>query len=192
MASDNRFVVRVILIVLAIAILFVLITQYNKQSKVSKEQFTKPTPDQIESTPALFALDAPLVSQEQSSASDVKPSESVSTDSYRAVDFQTESTLPSSCFPRDKLTAEDLLPKDAANSKWAQVAPAGQGDVQNQNFLTAGYMVGIDTVGQTRRNANYQLRSDIPNPRFAVGPWNQSTIEFDTSRRFFEIGSEDC
>eukprot|EP00955_Chlamydomonas_euryale_P086436 364213-Chlamydomonas_euryale.AAC.12 len=56
------------------------------------------------------------------------------------------------CPPKDKLTAQDLLPKDAANSKWAQVVPAGQGDVDNQNYLTAGYLVGLT-------NSNLQLES---------------------------------
>jgi hypothetical protein len=94
------------------------------------------------------------------------------------------------CFPRDRLTGEDLLPKDAANSKWAQMNPAGQGDVRDQNFLTAGYHIGINTVGQTRRNANYQLRSDPPNPQVPVSPWNISTIEPDLNRRPLEIGGD--
>lgn len=94
------------------------------------------------------------------------------------------------CYPRDRLTGEDLLPKDAANSKWAQMNPAGQGDVRDQNFLTAGYHIGINTVGQTLRNANYQLRSDPPNPQLPVSPWNISTIEPDMNRRPLEIGGE--
>ena len=62
------------------------------------------------------------------------PSEPLSNESYRAVDFVTESKLPKEgCFPRDKTTAEDLLPKDAANSMWAQVAPAEQGGVDNSD-----------------------------------------------------------
>ena len=94
------------------------------------------------------------------------------------------------CFPRDRLTGEDLLPKDAANTKWAQMNPAGQGDVRDQNFLTAGYHIGVNTVGQTRRNANYQLRSDPPNPQVPVSPWNISTIEPDLNRRPLEIGGD--
>lgn len=121
-------------------------------------------------------------------ANSVEPVEPLSNELYKAVDFNTENKLPTDCFPRDKLTAEDLLPKDAANSKWAQVSPAGQGDVKDQNFMTAGYMIGINTVGQSLRNPNYQLRSDPPNVRMNVGPWNQSTIESDVSRRYFEIG----
>jgi len=86
------------------------------------------------------------------------------------------------------MNIEDLLPKDAANSKWAQVNPAGQGQVGDQNFLTAGYLNGIDTQGSSMRNPNLQLRSELPNPRFNVGPWNQSTIEPNLGHRYFELG----
>lgn len=94
-----------------------------------------------------------------------------------------------SCFPRDRLTADDLLPKDAADSKWAQINPSGSGNISDQNYLTAGYHVGINTVGQSLRNANLQLRSEIPNPQDAVGPWMISTIEPDLRQNTLEIGS---
>ena len=93
-------------------------------------------------------------------------------------------------FPRDRLTAEDLLPKDAANSKWAKMNPAGQGDVLDQNFLTAGYHVGVNTQGQSLRNANLQLRSEPANPQMAVSPWNIATIEPDSNRKPLEIGGD--
>jgi hypothetical protein len=94
-----------------------------------------------------------------------------------------------SCYPRDRLTASDLLPKDAADSKWARINPSGTGDIHDQNYLTAGYHVGINTVGQTLRNANLQLRSEIPNPQNAVSPWGNSTIEPDLRQYTLEIGS---
>jgi len=94
-----------------------------------------------------------------------------------------------SCFPRDRLTADDLLPKDAADSKWAQINPSGGGNISDQNYLTAGYHVGVNTVGQSLRNANLQLRSEIPNPQDAVGPWMISTIEPDLRQNTLEIGS---
>lgn len=93
------------------------------------------------------------------------------------------------CFPRDRLTAQDLLPKDAADSKWAQLNPAGTGDIHDQNYLTAGYHIGVNTVGQSMRNANLQLRSEIPNPQTPVGPWMISTIEPDLRQNTLEIGS---
>lgn len=95
--------------------------------------------------------------------------------------------LPGECYPKDKLTADDLLPKDA-NSRWAQVNPAGQGDVRDQNFLNAGFLLGINTVGQSLKNANLQLRSEPPNPQQKVSPWNQSTIDPDLNRKPLEIG----
>ena len=94
-----------------------------------------------------------------------------------------------SCYPRDRLTSEDLLPKDAADSKWARLNPSGAGDVHDQNYLTAGYHIGVNTVGQSLRNANLQLRSEIPNPQNAVGPWMISTIEPEYRPQTLEIGS---
>jgi hypothetical protein len=71
------------------------------------------------------------------------------------------------------------------------VAPAGQGDVTDQNFLTAGYLVGVNTIGQSKKNGNLQIRSDPPIEKIPVGPWQMSTIESSTqNHRTFEIG--DC
>ena len=207
--SDNKFAIRMILITLAAIILIVLITQYQKKSAqapatkpavVGKESFEQPQ-DLFNMPPVVQPIKATehappstkstAGSADTSGDASVKPHEPFGLEDYKAVDFETESKLPSDCLPRDRLTKDDLLPKDAANSKWAQVNPAGQGDVQDQNFLTAGFHVGINTVGQSLRNPNYQLRSDPPNPRVQVSPWNQTTIEYDSSRRAFEIGQCD-
>ena len=97
--------------------------------------------------------------------------------------------LPSECYPKDVLTSADLLPNNP-NSLHAQVVPSGQGALTDQNFLTSGYHIGINTVGQSLRNANRQLRSEPPNPQMKVGPWNQTTIEPDVNRRPLEIGGQ--
>lgn len=109
---------------------------------------------------------------------------------YASYDGQEDSSESmQACYPRDRLTADDLLPKDAADSKWARINPSGGGNVGDQNYLTAGYHVGVNTVGQSLRNANLQLRSEIPNPQNAVGPWLISTIEPDLRQNTLEIGS---
>ena len=92
-----------------------------------------------------------------------------------------------SSFPKDQLTAEELLPQDNS-SLWAQVNPSGEGSLKDRNFLQSGYHIGINTVGQTLRNANLQLRSEPPCPQIRVSPWGQSTIDGDLSRKPFEIG----
>lgn len=96
--------------------------------------------------------------------------------------------VPSSCSQPNIQNPAELLPKDS-NSQWAQLNPSGKGELANVNLLKAGYHIGIDTIGQTLRNANLQIRSEPPNPQLSVGPWNQSTIEPDFMRPPLEIGS---
>jgi hypothetical protein len=91
------------------------------------------------------------------------------------------------CFPKEMLTPEELKPQDNS-SLWAQVNPAGEGSLKGRSFLQAGHNIGINTVGQTMRNANLQIRSEPPNPQVSVSPWNQTTIEPDTARKPLEIG----
>ena len=81
----------------------------------------------------------------------------------------------------------DLLPKDA-NSQWGELNPMNQGNVAMPDLLQAGYHIGLDTIGQTLRNANQQLRSDPIIPKTTIGPWNQSTIEPDLGRVPLEVG----
>jgi hypothetical protein len=92
---------------------------------------------------------------------------------------------PQDCYPRESLNPIDLLPADV-NSQWAQVNPTGAGDIQGKNFLSAGALIGVNTVGQSLRNANQQLRSEPANPQVNVSPWLQSTIEPDLNRRPLE------
>lgn len=94
---------------------------------------------------------------------------------------------PANCFPRDSLNPGELLPKE--KSDYAAFQPMGQGNLAGRNFLEAGKLIGIDTVGQSLRNANYQLRSEPANPRVAVSVFNNSTIAPDITRRHLEIGS---
>jgi len=93
---------------------------------------------------------------------------------------------PAGCYPRDQLTPSELLPK-SQNSVWSEQNPMGPGSLKGKNFLSAGALIGVNTVGQSLRNANWQLRSEPPNPQVAVSIFNQSTIAPDTNRRPLEI-----
>lgn len=94
---------------------------------------------------------------------------------------------PAGCYPRDQLTPSELLPKDM-NSIWAEQNPMGPGSLKGKNFLSAGALIGVNTVGQSLRNANLQIRSEPPNPQVAVSIFNQSTISPDISHRSLEVG----
>ena len=95
---------------------------------------------------------------------------------------------PAGCYPRDQLTPSELLPKDS-NSVWAEQNPMGPGSLKGKNFLSAGALLGVNTVGQSLRNANLQLRSEPPNPQVQISIFNQSTISPDVSHRPLEIGA---
>ena len=83
----------------------------------------------------------------------------------------------------------DLLPTDK-NSEWNKLNPTNVDDegVKMPDLLDAGYHIGLDTVGQSMRNSNLQLRSDPVIAKSDIGPWNQSTIDGDSTRQPMEIG----
>lgn len=80
------------------------------------------------------------------------------------------------------LSSNDLLPQDK-NSEWASMNPASN-DLQGINLLTAGQMIGINTVGTCLKNGNRQLlRPEPAIPKQEIGPWNQSTNDCDDQFR---------
>tara|TARA_Y100000389_G_C17451130_1_gene514885 strand:+ start:1673 stop:2338 length:666 start_codon:yes stop_codon:yes gene_type:complete len=82
--------------------------------------------------------------------------------------------------------SSNLLPKEDPNvdEDWSVMAP---GKLEDQNFLEAGHHFGSDTVANSLRNANYQLRSEPAIPKVDVGPWANTTIDADKFRRPFEV-----
>lgn len=97
------------------------------------------------------------------------------------------SGLPPSCSKKTSFDdPKELLPKQAHN-KFSALQPTTN-DLQGVNLLQAGYHIGVDTVGQSLRNANLQVRSEPPNPQTNVGPWMNSTMEPDLQRKPLEIG----
>ena len=88
---------------------------------------------------------------------------------------------------QDVANPAQLLPNDA-NSQWASLNPVSQSNPQIPDLLSAGYHIGLDTIGQTMKNANLQLRSDPVIQKSESGPWNQSTIEPDLMRVPLEVG----
>ena len=196
-SSNNGTIFRLVLIILAAIILFALVSYY--QNTRASERFS--TADVVSGpapvpAPVGSAGGAPYVGASTSAPSPVHigsaagpaPIEPIGNEKFLPVgmnDPAVGSTLLDP-FPQDRITPEQLLPKDAANSKWAQANPAGQGDVKDQNFLTAGYHMGFDTVGTSLRNASHDLRSTPPCPRYRISVFNNSTIEPELTRRPFE------
>lgn len=213
MGSTSSIVISFSIAILLLLILLLLLS-YNSKCKVDRvERFVDDNPMRsYESFANEISQSFPEAPHRASVASNdpyVAKSAEMSANMGNIAPYEAETTLcdatgtnsvekftslnevtpdPTTCFKRDRLTKDDLLPKDA-NLKWAQVNPSSVGDITDKNFLTAGYHLGINTVGQSLRNANLQLRSEIPNPQIAVSPWLISTIEPDIRPVSFEIGS---
>jgi hypothetical protein len=96
---------------------------------------------------------------------------------------------PNAYVAQSVASPSELLPKDPAAGWGKDLVPSSSGDIMMPDLLQAGYHIGLDTIGQTLRNANYQLRSDPIIPKQDVGPWQQSTIEPDYGRVPLEIGA---
>jgi hypothetical protein len=116
----------------------------------------------------------------------IMPAAENQSDEFASTSGSSQQMSPPSCGANTTNPA-DLLPKDN-NSGWSALNPAGSGALGNFNLLKAGALIGIDTIGQTLRNANLQIRSEPPNPQLSVGPWNQSTITPDFLRVPLELG----
>ena len=89
--------------------------------------------------------------------------------------------------PSPVASPSDLLPHDM-NSQWGDLNTVNQGNIAMPDLLQAGYHIGLDTIGQSLRNANLQERSDPIIPVMETGPWNKSTIEPDYGRVPLELG----
>ena len=169
---------HVVLFVIGALFVMFLLNSYSASKNTESEKMT------ARDTQAMY--NAP----NQQQASGVQPSQPLGqNETYASADGVATSTqgLPPSCSKEPVADPSELLPKDT-NSQWAQWNPSGSGDLENVNLLRSGYHMGIDTVGNTLRNANLQLRSEPANPQVNVGPWHNTTISPDTMRVPLEIG----
>ena len=90
--------------------------------------------------------------------------------------------------------SDDYLKATNEKIKPNELLPSDSIDMKGENFLTATLSQNTEQVvgkpTQTNRSRlNYDLRSTPPNPQIEVSPWNMSTIEPDSDRRHFEIGT---
>ncbi len=92
-----------------------------------------------------------------------------------------DSTYKSASEGHGDIVPMDLLPNNDAAAVFAAENP--NGNVQDVNYLTAGFNIGIDSRGGTMKNPSLDIRGDIPIPKAYVGPWGQSTYEPDLYKK---------
>lgn len=158
MAKVDYSVIFFIFILLGILFYGALVYQDSKMSHIDLMQSGSGS---HESSSSSSSSDEENASENDSSATTVPPTKSSG--------YTSQQTASPS----------ELLPNDA-NSQWASLNPMSQ--TQMPDLLQAGYHIGLDTIGQSLKNSNLQLRSDPVIPQMETGPWNKSTIEPDTTR----------
>jgi len=90
--------------------------------------------------------------------------------------------------------SDDYLSSTKQKIKPNELLPTAAVDMKGENFLNATLSQSTEqAIGKPtqvhRSRLNYDLRSTPPNPQVEVSPWNMSTMEPDSDRRHFEIGT---
>lgn len=88
-------------------------------------------------------------------------------------------------FAKNNVTEYDsaqYLPKEI-NDEWFETDFTQAKYNLNDDKLinTNRYIIGVNTVGQSLKNPSYDIRGTIPNPKYTVSPWLNSTYEPDTN-----------
>ena len=154
-----------ILLGLGLVIIFAVLFNYNKSKFGIKDGFNyKQSPSDYKE------LNDNVEGQNSKNDDNYMPVTGINTKSSLKRDTQTD---PS-----------DLLPK--GSNEWSDLNNVSE-DLKNINLLSAGHHYGINTVGSSLRNPNLQIRSEPIIPKTNIGPWNNTTIDSDTTRRSLEI-----
>tara|TARA_B100001094_G_scaffold275360_1_gene282850 strand:- start:37593 stop:38174 length:582 start_codon:yes stop_codon:yes gene_type:complete len=182
------------LCLLIAVVVYMILNQKESFSSCEYDNFnSEPMDDYVRGANVDEVASAPACVANSKGDSEPGPSNLYSSSPKKILDDADDpvsgNETPVDCFPKGHLNPVDLLPSDQATA-WSHANPVGKGALEDQNFLSAGYHVGINTVGQSLRNANMQIRSEPPNPVKKVGPWMQSTIEPDLNRKPLEISQE--
>lgn len=80
-------------------------------------------------------------------------------------------------FDVDMYNVNNLLPQER-HDDWFEVIEEPI-SVKNRHLMSLQRPIGINSIGESLRNATHDLRPAPVNPKFVTGPWMQSTIEPD-------------
>jgi hypothetical protein len=83
---------------------------------------------------------------------------------------------------KDKFNAGSLLPKEKSG-EWFD-DPYEATSVKVSNAINIFRPIGVNTTQTSGKNPSHDIRGTIPNPKYAVAPWLNSSYEPDTNIRF--------
>jgi len=172
--TGNHMILTTVLV--SVALIYFL-NNYSSAKSVVSEGNSAPQAHQV----ASGALSAPP----SGCSNNYKPSEPVGQNSGYV---QVSGGSSANVVPGSKQASVDpaeLLPKGSHN-EFSQMNPGNAADITSISLLKAGHHIGINTVGNSLRNPNLQIRAEPANPQVKVSPWMNTTIEPDLLRKPLE------
>lgn len=171
-----------IVTIIGFVALFTFLYKYNKQKGLIHDSMRSQLAPSVIGTPDVIdegGRDGPPL------GNIVGVSDNGNNDYLNVSGIETTKQPQQSCNDQPVMDPKDLLPSDS-NTEWSNIAPSKE--LANIPFIDAGHHIGVNTIGSSLRNPNLQVRSEPVIPQTNTGPWNNTTIEPDTSRKSLEIG----
>ena len=167
-------------VLLVLAGVFLFMKFYSRETLDNTTPVVSTAPTMV-TLPTSETAVAPAMTLAQGAAPQNQASAPVAT--------QQQNQIDSIVAGQTQLTTADLLPNYDEANDFAKENPVSK-LLQEQNFLQAGYHMGINTVVQSNKIPYLDLRSAPPIPKQDVGPFLNSSYEepAGSKRRHFDIG----
>jgi hypothetical protein len=76
-----------------------------------------------------------------------------------------------------KMDSNTLLPQEVQD--WFDGDYNNLKNTNPSNLIRDDEGIGINTIGQSNKNPTYDIRGNVATPKYDIGPWMNSSIEFD-------------
>ena len=81
----------------------------------------------------------------------------------------------------DKYNVKDYLPKDV-NKDWFDTDFSHAQNIDDENLINPDrFIIGVNTVSSSLKSPSWDIRGTIPNPKYAISPFNNSSYEPDNN-----------
>jgi hypothetical protein len=98
--------------------------------------------------------------------------------------FQGTGKKAADMSPEELFDAEQMKPQEKKKD-WFETIDEPI-SVENEYLIQVTRPQGVDTIGTSRKGAGHDLRGTPPCPKFAISPWNNTSITPDTNIRSWD------
>lgn len=178
MAFSNN--VKLILLVVLVVLLIVMLNNNDNQTQQKQQQAQQDQQLQVSNPSIVEAFDQQAtqqasvtpVAQQQATQQQQVTSTGTSTTSQNMAALAQENADNQITF-----SCADYLPQDTSQDWFETDLTDAQISCDDANLITTDrYILGVDTVSNSLKNASHDLRGSLPVPKINVGPFLNSSI----------------